>query len=127
MVAWRVRTGGALQVTHHGRTEMVNAICRARFLGHFDEASCVEALTDLDEDFSLGRLTQADLLWRAALNRAAGLSRDHTPALGTRSLDVLHVACALELRLRHFLTFDDRQQRLALAVGLKPILLSSAD
>jgi hypothetical protein len=30
------------------------------------------------------------MLWRAALNRAAELSRKHTPKFGTRSLDVLH-------------------------------------
>jgi predicted nucleic acid-binding protein len=39
--------------------------------------------------------------------------------LGTRTLDVLHVACALELKLRRFLSFDERQQQLAAAVGLR--------
>ena len=43
----------------------------------------------------------------------------HTPKLGTRSLGVLHVACARELRSRYFLTFDERQQQLAAAAGLK--------
>lgn len=62
---------------------------------------------------------QVDLLWRAALNRAAESSRAHTPRLGTRALDVLHVGCALELKLRHFLTFDERQQKLAVVCGLK--------
>ncbi len=119
MAAWRAKTAGALAVTHHGRTEIVNAICRAAFLGHLDEAGTTEALADLDEDFGLGRLVQADVLWRSALNRAADLSREHTPKLGTRSLDVLHVACALELRRPLFLTFDERQQRLAAAAGLK--------
>jgi len=57
------------------------------------------------------------------LNRAAELSQRHTPKLGTRSLDVLHVACALELKLRHFLTFDRRQQQLATAAGLKAVRL----
>ena len=33
--------------------------------------------------------------------------------------DVLHVACAQELGLRYFLTFDERQQQLAAAAGLK--------
>ena len=119
MAAWRARVSGVLPVTHHGRTEIVNALCRARFLGHLDAAGCAEALGDLEEDFALGRNAQADLLWRAALNRASDLSRLHTPALGTRALDVLHVACALELRLPFFLTFDDRQRQLASAVRLK--------
>ena len=36
MAAWRSRLLGALPVTHHGRTEIINAICRAAFLGQLD-------------------------------------------------------------------------------------------
>jgi predicted nucleic acid-binding protein len=39
--------------------------------------------------------------------------------VGTRTLDTLHVASALELRATEFWTFDDRQAKLAKAVGLK--------
>jgi predicted nucleic acid-binding protein len=39
--------------------------------------------------------------------------------LGVRSLDTLHVASALELRAEGFWTFDERQKRLARAVGVK--------
>ncbi len=123
MASWRARVRGALAVTHHGRTEVINAICRAAFLGQLDERGLIEALEDFNTDFLSGHLRQADLLWRAALNRAAELSRNHTPTLGTRSLDVLHVACALELKLRHFLTFDTRQRQLAVAAGLKNVPL----
>jgi len=52
------------------------------------------------------------------------LSRKHTASIGCRSLDVLHVASALELELKNFLTFDRRQQKLAAAAGIRPILLS---
>ncbi len=121
--SWRAKLdGSALPVTHHGRTEIINAICRVAFLGHLDASGQVEALADFAADFANGRLHQADILWRAALNRAAELSQSHTAKLGTRALDVLHVACALELKLRHFLTFDERQRKLAAAVGLKLIL-----
>ena len=123
MAAWRTRIGGTLLVTHHGRTEIINALCRAAFLGYFDEGALSEALADFSADFAAGRLLQADILWRAALNRAAELSRQHTPKLGTRSLDVLHVACALEMKRRHFLSFDERQQQLASSAGLKLIRL----
>jgi predicted nucleic acid-binding protein len=119
MAAWRAKINGPLTVTHHGRTEVVNAICRAAFLGQLDAQGLSDALADLSSDFAAGHLRQADILWRAALNRAAELSKSHTPKLGTRSLDVLHVACALELKARYFLTFDVRQQELAAAAGLK--------
>ena len=123
MAAWRARNRGPLAVTHHGRTEIVNALCRAAFLGHLDVEALAEALTDFSTDFAEGRLHQADILWRAALDRAGDLSRKHTPTLGTRSLDVLHVACALELKLRRFLTFDLRQQQLARLTGLRIVNL----
>jgi hypothetical protein len=71
----------------------------ASLLGQLDPDGLAEALADLTSDFAPGRLRQADILWRAALNEAAQLSQRRTPKLGTRSLDVLHVACARELRL----------------------------
>ena len=123
IIAWRARIGGTLPVTHHGRVEITNALCRARFEGHLDDAGLQEALADLDADFTQGRSDHVSILWRAALNLAADLSRRHTPRLGVRTGDVLHVACALELKRPHFLTFDDRQRALAKAVGLKPINL----
>jgi predicted nucleic acid-binding protein len=120
---WRARTTEPLVVTHHGRTEIVNAICRAVFREQINEKAMDKALSVLAADFANGRLHQADILWRAALNRAAGLSQTYTSNLGTRASDVLHVACALELKLRYFLSFDQRQQKLAVATGLKLVRL----
>jgi predicted nucleic acid-binding protein len=121
MAAWRARVRGPLAVTHHGRTEIINAICRAGFLRILAPEALSEALSDLHFDFAKGHLWQTDILWRGALARAAELSQRYTPTLGTRSLDVLHVACALELKLSHFLTFDLRQRQLATKVGLKVV------
>lgn len=123
MAAWRAKIGGTLAVTHHGRTEVINAICRTAFQGQLDNKGMDEALEDFSADFQAGHLRQADILWRAALNKAAELSKAHTPKLGTRALDALHVACALELKSRYFLTFDDKQRQLSAAVGLKNALL----
>lgn len=49
---------------------------------------------------------------------ARALSRRHTAKLGARTLDILHVAMALELGAPAFYTFDHRQSRLAQAEGL---------
>jgi predicted nucleic acid-binding protein len=122
MAHWRA-TAGPLAVTQHGRTEVINSICRQKFLGEKSEREVQGALAVLSADFINGRLYHADLIWRAALNRAAELSIEHTPTLGTRASDVLHVACALELNCRRFLTFDERQQELAHTIGLKTISL----
>ncbi len=70
---------------------------------------------------ALRRLALADVPWRRALDRAAELSRAYTPRLGTRTLDVLHVASALELGSRAFVTYDERQAALAKAVKLRVV------
>ena len=42
-----------------------------------------------------------------------------TPRLGCRTMDIFHVACAVEIGATEFLTFDQRQSELALHAGLK--------
>jgi len=54
--------------------------------------------------------------WHA---RARELSDRHTPAIATRTLDILHVAAALLLGAREFLSLDEKQRRMAAAEGLK--------
>jgi predicted nucleic acid-binding protein len=49
---------------------------------------------------------------------ARSLSEQHGLAFRNRALDVLHVAAALRFGAVAFGTFDDRQGRLAEAVGL---------
>ncbi len=119
--AWRGRLRGALPVTRHGYAELLNAIALAAFRGDVTKEVADGAITDLDDDLAAGRLQLADLAWRRALDGAAALSRLHTPSLGTRSLDVLHVACAQTLGRTIFVTYDERQARLAKAVGLRLI------
>ena len=84
-----------------------------------------DALASFGEDVADGRYAQADVLWRATLRRAGEISRAHTATVGCRSLDVLHVATALELGLRTFVTFDRRQQQLARVAGLKVLTPAS--
>jgi uncharacterized protein len=78
-----------------------------------------DALASLEEDCTEGRYVPVDILSRATLRRAGELSRRHTAATGCRSLDVLHVATALELGLPYLVTFDRRQRQLARTTGLK--------
>ena len=54
-----------------------------------------------------------------AFETCARLAEQYGARLGVRTLDTLHVACALELKAERFWTFDQRQEKLALAVGLK--------
>jgi predicted nucleic acid-binding protein len=42
-----------------------------------------------------------------------------TPRLGCRTMDIFHVACALEIDASEFMSFDQRQNALATHAGLK--------
>jgi hypothetical protein len=65
-----------------------------------------------------GLLVAKPDLWGKLVREAESLAEHHTPALGTRSLDILHVAAALVLGATEFCTFDTRQAKLAKAAGL---------
>ncbi|MGH8139325.1 MAG: type II toxin-antitoxin system VapC family toxin [Steroidobacteraceae bacterium] len=121
MAEWRKRIGDPLLVTHHGRVELINGIGLAAYRGMITDKIHDAAMAALADDFAQGRYKQGDVLWRATLKRAGDLSRKHTRSIGCRSLDILHVASALELQLKYFATFDVRQQQLARAAGLKII------
>jgi predicted nucleic acid-binding protein len=56
-----------------------------------------------------------------AFEFCADLAQRYGSKIGMRTLDTLHVACALELKLERFWTFDERQGKLAKAVGLKAV------
>jgi predicted nucleic acid-binding protein len=64
-------------------------------------------------------------LWREtaipdrAFDVCTQLAHQYAARLGTRTLDSLHVASALELNADEFWTFDRRQAKLARAAGLQ--------
>jgi predicted nucleic acid-binding protein len=55
----------------------------------------------------------------ASYETGSMLARRYTRQFRVRSLDILHVAIALELGAAAFLTFDQAQRRLAHAAGMK--------
>ncbi len=121
MAAWRFRHPGAIPITRFTRVELINSMAAAVQRRHQTAADLQDFLSDLAVDLAMERLRLLDVPWRKVLDDAAELSRQYTLKLGTRSLDVLHVACARELGLKGFLTYDARQAALAAACGLKVI------
>jgi hypothetical protein len=57
--------------------------------------------------------------WTEVHRIAERLSAARTKTEGHRALDILHVATARVLQAQEFLTFDERQSKLAQAEGLK--------
>lgn len=77
------------------------------------------ALGKLEANMEAGALVPVSADWPDVHRLAETLSKRHTIAGGHRSLDVLHVATALHLGAREFLTFDTNQRKLATAEKLK--------
>ena len=82
------------------------------------QADADAALNQLEADLAdvVAVLAPCDL--QEVLRRADDLSKRHTIKEGYRSFGLLHVATALHLVAKEFLTLDEKQAKLAAAAGL---------
>jgi predicted nucleic acid-binding protein len=114
----RVQGAPPVILTSLHRAEWAHALGQHQFRGTISAEAARRANSQLVSD-------EAANLWREvplpenAFELCANLARRYGPKLGIRTLDSLHVACALELRAERFWTFDERQGKLAKTVGLK--------
>jgi predicted nucleic acid-binding protein len=113
----RMANHPSLSITSFSRAEVANAIYRQIFLKRTSVKDAGAAWQTFEFDCRSGVLQSTDLP-EAAWVGVIELARRYCPTLGIRTLDSLHVACALELKADKFWTFDERQAKLAEAVGL---------
>ena len=85
----------------------------------YPRTDCDRALADLKTDLQTGAVVVATVNWPDVHRLAEELSTRRTISGGHRGFDVLHVATALHLGAREFLTFDSNQRKLATAEKLK--------
>lgn len=113
-----VRTAGQVPFTPLHAIEVRNAVhllCGRRLIS----ASELRAVLGLlEEDLAAHRLAHVPVDLPRVFTRAEELIQTYSAQLLCRSLDVLHVACALQLACGRFVTADDRQLALAQAAGL---------
>lgn len=98
--------------------EFTHAISQQVFRRQMPFAEAQRVSDEFEKDCAAGLWLHVTLPERA-FDRCADLARRYGPKLGVRTLDSLHVACALELKAEQFWTFDERQAKLAKAEGLK--------
>jgi predicted nucleic acid-binding protein len=106
-----------LLFTPLGDLELLNALHLRIFRRELNatEVKSAASLFRVDTEAGVFALKSLPL---SAFERAKRIARDRTPSLGTRTIDVLHVASALVLRADTFCTFDKQQRMLAKAEGL---------
>jgi predicted nucleic acid-binding protein len=100
------------------RAEWAHAIERHVFQGHLSSREAQQLYADFDQDRAGGVWVEVNFP-ELAFDVCTQLARRHAARLGSRTLDALHVACALELKAESFWTFDQRQAKLARAEGLQ--------
>jgi hypothetical protein len=99
--------------------ELRNAFNRAVQRGRITAAQRDALWQDVETDIASGFLVPTPVASGPLHDKARQLSDRHTPVLGTRSLDLLHVAAALVLESKIFFSFDDRQRKAAASEGMK--------
>ncbi len=116
----RVLSAGRMWFTPLHHAEWTHALGQHIFRKVLSSSAAQQLHGQLEADKSSG-LWLGVALPEHAFDLSADLARRHGAKFGMRTLDSLHVACALELKAEHFWTFDERQGKLAKAEGLKTL------
>jgi len=100
--------------------EWTHAVWQHVFRGQMsaDKANAVRHVLETDQH--AGFWVPASVP-ESAFQLCSELGRRHGSKLGIRTLDSLHVACALEFKAERFWTFDERQVKLAKVEGLRTL------
>ncbi len=103
-------------------TEIANAFQLRIFRKHSSEGKIHSSAEVFGRDVRAGVFDLRSFTTEM-FRQAAEIAKQRTAELGTRTLDLLHVASALVLEADVFCTFDRSQEKLAAAEGLRVIRL----
>lgn len=115
---WRQANAAPLPFTAFHRLELRNALSLAVFQQRLTSTEVQAAWQEVENDCAAGLLVARGGLWHRVVVEAEAFALNDTPAVGCRTLDVLHVAAAKLMGVAEFCTFDTRQSSLANRVGL---------
>jgi len=114
----RIPGNPRLWLTPLHRAEWAHALARAEYRGVISAPESRQFYTEFTADQARGLWVEVAMP-EMAFETCVRLAQQHGPRLGPRTLDTLHIASALELGAGRFWTFDERQAKLARAVGLR--------
>jgi predicted nucleic acid-binding protein len=100
------------------RLELHNALCLAIFQRRLTLSQMQAIWANIESDLASGLLVARGGLWHRVFREAETLATLFTPHVGSRTLDIIHVASAHRAGLTEFCTFDPRQAKLAGHAGL---------
>ena len=117
--AWLKANNEAIPLTSLHELEFINAIHLKLFRNETTPQTIHQIKATFEEHDEKGVYYRPTLDWTAVFIHAIQLSKIHSASLGSRALDILHVASALSIQADRFLTLDDRQSKLAAHAGLE--------
>ena len=113
--------GEAVVVNNMHELEIRNALRLKRFRDEIDDGQLAASLAMLDTDLAAGRLIRGRIDWPSACAEAERLSAVMTADTGVRTIDLLHVAAALNQAASGLVSLDHRQRAAARASGLEVV------
>ncbi len=108
-----------ISITWLTKLELENAFLRGVFQGRISSAEAARLWSNFEADIANGIYCEMDIDHKAMATEASRLARHFTPTIGTRTLDLMHVAAASLMSGRRFLSFDNRQRNVAHSLGLQ--------
>jgi len=122
-IALLERIGEPFAYSHLHEIEIPNAIRLKRFRGEITKAQEISAIRIFKAEVDAGRFERIAYDLGAVFIRAEKLSARFSGEIGTRSLDLWHVAAALEGGCTAFASYDVRQRKAAAISNLELIPL----
>jgi predicted nucleic acid-binding protein len=111
--------GEPFAYSHLHEIEIPNAIRLKRFRGEITKSQETAAIRAFHAEVDAGRFERIDYDLATVFMRAERLSAKCSAEIGNRSLDLWHVAAAIEAGCRTFVSYDARQRKAAELSGLK--------
>lgn len=124
---WLKANNEAIPLTSFHELEFMNALQLKRFRKEATPQTILQIMGRFEEHEKKGIYYRPPLDWPTVLSHAIELSQKHSGTLGSRALDILHVASAVAMKADRFLTLDDRQSSLAAHAGLEIINMNRTD
>ncbi len=109
----------SVRMSQLGEIEFTNALQLAVFRKELTPRQAMLKKRLFQEDVANGIFTIVPVPAATLFAKTAELADRYSARLGTRSLDLMHIAAALLLGAETFFSFDERQLKAAKAEGLK--------
>ncbi|MDM8536233.1 type II toxin-antitoxin system VapC family toxin [Desulfobacterales bacterium HSG17] len=107
---WIIENKIVIPISLFHNVEINNAFALKLFRKEITKEQFNQLEKNLNKDISTGIITKIKINWSETLEKSVDLVKQYTENIGSRSLDIIHVASALTAGFKYFITFDDRQK-----------------